>query len=141
MSQLLEIRPFRESDQESVVALWNAVFPDDPPWNEPVGVVRRKLAVQRELFLVAIRCGRLIGTVLAGFDGFRGWVYHLAISADERGQGCGRALMSAAEERLRALGCPKLNLQVRATNREVVDFYRHLGFTVEEHVSMGKRLA
>ena len=138
--QLLEIRPFRESDEASVVALWHAAFPDDPPWNEPTLVVQRKLAVQRDLFLVAIRRDRLIGTVLAGFDGFRGWVYHLAIAPGERRHGFGRSLMREAEERLRALGCPKLNLQVRVVNRDVVAFYRDLGYSVEERVSMGKRL-
>jgi ribosomal protein S18 acetylase RimI-like enzyme len=138
--QLLEIRPFRESDEASVVALWHAVFPDDPPWNEPTLVVQRKLAVQRDLFLVAIRRDRLVGTALAGFDGFRGWVYHLAITPDERGHGFGRSLMGEVEDRLRALGCPKLNLQVRAANHGVVAFYRDLGYSVEERVSMGKRL-
>lgn len=136
----LSIRPFAADDEPAVVALWGAVFADDPPWNEPTLVVRRKLGVQRELFLVAFLDARLVGAVLAGFDGFRGWVYHLAVEESLRGQGVGAALMAAAEGRLRALGCPKLNLQVRADNEGVVAFYRRLGYGEEARVSMGKRL-
>ncbi len=137
----LEIRAYQESDEEEVVALWEAVFPGDPPWNEPRGVIRRKLAIQRELFLVAIFADRLVGTVLAGFDGCRGWIHHLAVAPDTRRLGVGRSLMLEAEQGLRALGCPKINLQVRATNPGVVRFYEHLGFAVEERVSMGRLLA
>ena len=139
-SSTLSIRPFRNEDEREVVALWKAVFPDDPPWNDPVTVVRRKLGVQRELFLVAVLGGRVVGTVLAGFDGFRGWVYHLAVEEGLRGQGIGGALMAESEDRLRAVGCPKLNLQVRAGNDRVVAFYRKLGYGEEARVSMGKQL-
>ena len=78
--------------------------------------------------------------MLGGYDGFRGWVYHLAVHPGFRRRGVGRELMHAAEERLREHGCPKLNLQVRAHNRTVVAFYRALGYSEEGHVSMGKLL-
>ena len=123
------------------IALWNLVFPDDPPWNSPPEVIRRKLSVQRELFLVCLSDKALVGTVLAGFDGVRGWVHKLAVHPDYQRQGIATRLMAAAEQALTALGCPKLNIQVRASNAGVVDFYRRAGYVVEERISMSKRLA
>ena len=134
------IRPYREGDQTVVISLWQAVFPDDPPWNDPALVIRQKLAVQRNLFLVGEFRGQVITTVLGGYDGFRGWVYHLAVAPEHRRQGFGGAMMQEIETQLRNLGCPKVNLQVRAANAEVSKFYRHLGFQIEERVSFGKRL-
>ena len=136
----VEVRPFTLDDREAVIALWIEVFADDPPWNEPGAVIQRKLTVQPELFLVALVEGRVIGTVLAGFDGVRGWVHHLAVHASCRRQGVASALMRAAEAGLARLGCPKLNLQVRATNSAIVSFYRAIGYGVEERISLGKRL-
>lgn len=81
-----------------------------------------------------------MGTVLAGYDGARGWVHHLAVHPDHRDSGIGRALMAAAEAGLAALGCPKLNLQVRAGNEQVLAFYEKMGFEIEERVSLSKHL-
>jgi len=103
-------------------------------------MIRRKLTVQPELFLVGYVDSRLVATVLAGFDGVRGWIHHLAVHRSHRRQGVARALMVAAEEGLAKLGCPKVNLQVRATNTAVISFYRTLGYSVEERASLGKRL-
>lgn len=136
----LEIRPFDENDLLDVVALWDAVFPGDPPRNAPRKVVARKLRTQRDLFLVGCLDQRLVATVLAGYDGYRGWVYHLAVASDLRRRGLGRRMMEAAETELRELGCPKINLQVRSSNQTVIDFYEKLGYDVEQRVSMGKRL-
>jgi ribosomal protein S18 acetylase RimI-like enzyme len=136
----LRVRPFSESDEASVVALWNEVFAGDPPRNEPGAVIDRKLRVQRELFLVGELQGDVVGTVVAGFDGYRGWVYHLAVHPRCRRRGFGRQLMREAEARLRALGCPKLNLQVRSSNTEVIAFYERLGYSIEDRASLGKIL-
>ncbi len=139
-TQSFTIRPYAEADEAGVVRLWREVFPDNPPWNEPRADIHRKLACQRELFLVGDLGGRVVATVMAGFDGHRGWVHLVAVAPDCRRRGFGRALMAAAEERLRQIGCTKINLQVRASNRDVVSFYERLGYAVEERVSMGKRL-
>ena len=139
-SEELIIRPFLEGDEEDVIALWREVFAKDPPWNDPPEVIRRKLEVQRDLFLVGVLNGRLVATVLAGYDGFRGWIYHLAVAPVRRRRGFGRAMMIEAEKRLKARGCPKINLQVRPRNQEVVEFYRRIGYSVEPHTSMGKLL-
>ena len=134
------IRSYEPQDHAEVISLWKEVFPDDPLWNEPTAVIRRKLTVQPELFLVGYADGRLVATVLAGFDGVRGWIHHLAVHPSHRRRGIARALMVAAEEGLAKLGCPKVNLQVRATNTAVVSFYRALGYSIEERASLGKRL-
>jgi ribosomal protein S18 acetylase RimI-like enzyme len=136
----MEIRPYKESDEAAVAALWREVFGDAPAHNVPEEDIRRKLAVQRELFLVAEEGGEVVGTALAGYDGHRGWVYYVAVKPAFRRRGVGAALMARVEEDLRVMGCPKLNLQVRASNREAVAFYERLGYVVEDRVSMGKRL-
>jgi ribosomal protein S18 acetylase RimI-like enzyme len=136
----LEIRPYDFEDESQVVGLWKAVFPDDPPWNDPLSMIRRKLTVQPELFLVAHTNGRIVGTVIAGFDGVRGWIHHLAVHTEFRRKGIATMLMRSAENGLESLGCPKVNLQVRATDTAVISFYRSLGYDLEERASLGKRL-
>ena len=135
-----DVREYASTDRPEVVALWKLVFADDPPHNAPERVIERKLRVQRDLFLVAVSHGRVVGTVLGGYDGFRGWVYHLAVHPDHRLNGFGRRLMQALEIRIRQRGCPKLNLQVRAENAGIRTFYERLGYGVEERLSMGKVL-
>jgi len=135
-----EIRPFESLDHDAVVLLWRTVFPDAPPRNDPVLDIRRKSLVQPDLFLVATSNDAVVGTCMAGFDGHRGWVHLVAVAPEFRRRGIGAALMCEAETRLADLGCPKLNLQVRASSPEAVGFYRRLGFHVEERISMGKVL-
>ncbi len=137
---MTQIRPYSESDEAAVAELWRQVFPGSPSWNHPETDIQRKLSVQRELFLVAALGSEIVGTAMAGYDGHRGWVYYVAVSPRHRRQGIGTALMRNVEQRLASLGCPKLNLQVRASNHEVVSFYENLGYEVEERISMGKRL-
>lgn len=141
----MEIRPYREGDEAAVAALWREIFPDAPRHNHPERDIWLKLAVQRELFLVTLvdegAGEELAGTAMAGYDGHRGWLYYLAVRPRLRRLGIGRALMARVEADLATIGCPKLNLQVRAENIGAVAFYRRLGFSIEERVSMGKRLA
>jgi len=136
----LIIRSYRAEDRPSVIALWRRVFPDAPCHNDPEMDIRHKMRVQPELFLVALDDGTLVGTAMAGFDGHRGWVYYLAVLPEHRRRGIGRTLMQRIESGLTARGCPKLNLQVRGTNRPAVAFYRCLGYEVEDRISMGKKL-
>jgi ribosomal protein S18 acetylase RimI-like enzyme len=136
----IEVRPYLESDETAVVGLWREVFSDVPGRNDPQKDIQRKLGVQRELFLVATSGRELVGTAMAGYDGQRGWVHYLAVHPDHRRQGIGTALMRSVEERLIGMGCPKLNLQVRASNQSVLPFYRRLGYLVEERISVGKPL-
>ena len=140
MTQMIEIRPYEPGDEAEVVALWDSIFPNDPPWNEPILVIRRKLTVQSELFFVAVVDGEVRGTVLAGFDGARGWIHHLGVHPDSRRMRVASRLVEQAVSALEALDCPKLNLQVRGGNETAVLFYESLGFEVEDRVSFGKRL-
>ena len=137
----LDIRAFEDRDEEEVRRLWLQAFPDDPPRNEPASVIRRKLECQRELFLVGEADGVILATLLAGYDGFRCWVYHLAVDRGQRRKGYGRQMMREAERMLGRTGCPKLNIQVRAHNQEVVEFYERLGYRIDDHISMGKLLS
>lgn len=135
----LTIRPFRPEDEDAVIRLWQDC---DllRAYNDPHRDIERKLAVQPELFLVGLAAGKIVAVVMAGYEGHRGWLNYLAVAADHRGRGFGRELVAEAERRLRELGCPKINLQVRHTNAQAMEFYRRLGFAVDEVASMGKRL-
>ena len=135
----LEIRPYEEADQDAVVELWRECGLVAPQ-NDPVKDIRRKLHVRRDLFLVGLLGARLVGTVMVGYEGHRGWVNYLAVAPDCRRRGLGRRLMEEAERLLRAAGCPKINLQVRSSNADVIGFYRSIGYAVDDVVSMGKRL-
>jgi ribosomal protein S18 acetylase RimI-like enzyme len=134
----MQIRPFEQSDEEAVVALWKSVFGYPQPRNDPRRVIAQKMALQRELFFVALDEGGLVGTVMGGYDGHRGWIYTLAVSPAKRRRGIGSALMERVERELIMLGCPKINLQLLASNSATVAFYQTLGYAVEERISMGK---
>lgn len=135
----MQIRTYRESDEEAVVALWNTCGLTRP-WNNPHKDIARKLTVQRELFLVGEFEGELAATVMAGFEGHRGWVNYLAVSPELRGRGYGARLMQVVEEQFAELGCPKVSLLVRSSNAAVLDFYRRLGYVADDAVPLGKRL-
>jgi ribosomal protein S18 acetylase RimI-like enzyme len=135
----MEIRPFELADESAVIALWERCGLTRP-WNDPHKDIRRKLAVRPDLFLVGVLDGAVVATAMAGYDGHRGWIYYLAVAPERRRQGLGRAIMAEAERLLRAAGCPKINLQVRSMNQEVIAFYRRLGYAVDEVVGLGKRL-
>src|SRR4051812_1593614 len=104
----MQIRPYREPDEEAVVALWRACGLTRP-WNDPHKDIARKLMVQRELFLVGEAGGQVIATAMAGFEGHRGWVNYLAVAPAWRGRGYGADLMRHIEAQLTSAGCPKIN--------------------------------
>lgn len=136
----MEIRQYEASDFDGVEALWLEAFPNDPPWNHAKYAVPAKLAFQPDLLLVAVAGHDVTGSVMAGYDGHRGWLYFVAVREKDRRGGLGTALVRQAEQALHALGCSKVNLQVRATNEAVAWFYEHLGYAVEDRVSLGRRL-
>ena len=136
---MLEIRQFEAGDKGAVIDLWRdcgLVV----PWNDPEKDIQRKLDAGAELFLVGELDGRLVASVMGGYEGHRGWVNYLAIAPGHRSRGFAKLLMAELEARLLALGCPKINLQVRKTNEEVIGFYRSIGYLADESVSLGKRL-
>jgi ribosomal protein S18 acetylase RimI-like enzyme len=135
----VKIRPFQPNDEAAVVALWQECGLTRP-WNDPHADIARKLTEQPELFLVGTVDGELMATAMVGYDGHRGWVYYLAVAPRHRRRSCGRLLMREAERLLVERGCPKVNLLVRSSNAQVVEFYRRLGYTQDEVVSLGRRL-
>jgi ribosomal protein S18 acetylase RimI-like enzyme len=139
MTQDIVIRPYDRADEDQVIDLWlkcDLVV----PWNNPERDIDRKLRVSPELLLVGELRGRIIATCMAGYDGHRGWINYLAVSPRYRRRGIGARLMEEAERLLREMGCPKINLQVRASNKETMDFYESIGYKIDSVVSMGKRL-
>ena len=135
----LHIRPYEAADEAAVIALWHACGLTRA-WNDPRRDIARKLTVQPDLFLIATAGAGPVASAMVGFDGHRGWVNYLAVAPSHRHQSIGRVLMQEAERLLTALGCPKLNLQVRSTNVEVLAFYRALGYAPDDVVSLGRRL-
>ncbi len=133
------IRAYQAADEAAVVALWRACDLVRP-WNDPHKDIRRKLRVNPEWFLVGETGGRIVGTVMAGYEGHRGWINYLAVEPGRQRAGLGRALMAEAERLLHAAGCAKINLQVRTGNAGVIAFYERLGYKPDNCVSLGKRL-
>jgi ribosomal protein S18 acetylase RimI-like enzyme len=135
----MRIRVFQPDDEEAVIRLWRQC---DllRPWNNPEKDIHRKMAVRPDLFLVGEIEGKIIASVMAGYEGHRGWMNYLAVAPEFQRRGLARTLVAEVEELLREAGCPKINLQVRTSNQAVIEFYRKLGYAIDEVVSMGKRL-
>ncbi|WP_410211853.1 GNAT family acetyltransferase [Aquirhabdus sp.] len=135
----MKIRPFHPDDESAVIALWQACGLTRP-WNDPHLDIARKLNVQPELFIVGEIDGQLMATAMIGFDGHRGWVNYLAVSLEYRKLAYGRQLILEAERLLKEMGCPKINLQIRTSNTDVIAFYHGLGYVEDDVVCLGKRL-
>jgi ribosomal protein S18 acetylase RimI-like enzyme len=135
----IEIRPYESGDEKAVIQLWT-LCGLVVTWNNPRRDIRRKLKVQPEMFLVARSFGKIVATVMAGYDGHRGWINYLAVHPAHQRTGIGRIIMAQAEDRLRKMGCPKINLQVRRTNARAIEFYSKIGFKSDDVISLGKRL-
>lgn len=139
MDNLIDIRPFKPADEEAVVDLWQRCGLLRP-WNDPLKDIARKLGVQPEWFRVATCAVRITATVMAGFDGHRGWINYLAVDPQSQRRGLGRAIMAAAERLLREAGRPKINLLIRRDNASAIRFYKRIGFAEDAVVCYGKRL-
>jgi ribosomal protein S18 acetylase RimI-like enzyme len=133
------IRQFHTDDTANVVSLWQACELTRP-WNNPELDIQRKLSVNDDLFLVADDDGQIIGSIMGGYDGHRGWINYLAVAPSVQKQGLGRELMEAVESRLLDKGCPKINLQIRNGNDAVVAFYEAIGYSDDKATSYGKRI-
>jgi len=137
----MTITPYVDAAHRSqVIALWDAVFGYKAAHNNPGVSIDRKIAVDDGLFFVAVEGTTVVGTIMAGYDGHRGWIYSVAVSPAHRRQGIGSRLVAHAERALMAKGCVKINLQIMEGNESVTEFYSLLGYVVEKRVSMAKRL-
>jgi ribosomal protein S18 acetylase RimI-like enzyme len=135
----MKIRRYRSEDEPAVVQLWRdsgLVVPHNDPYKD----IQRKMAIQADLFMVGVEGTRIVATVMAGYEGHRGWMNYLAVAPDRQRAGLGRQMVAEAEQQLRRLGCPKINLQIRRANAGVMQFYRRLGYLEDDVASMGKRL-
>ena len=139
MSTHLHIRPYRADDESAVINLWtacNLVVPH----NDPRKDIRRKLQVNPEWFLIGEQDSRIVTTCMVGYESHRGWINYLAVSPGVQRRRIASRMMEEAERLLRKAGCPKINLQIRSTNLQVIEFYKSIGFKIDEVTSMGKRL-
>jgi ribosomal protein S18 acetylase RimI-like enzyme len=138
------IHPVTDRDADAIVALWREVFPeyDDPtrPQRDPRASIARKLAFGDGLFWLAKEEALILGTVMAGYDGHRGWIYSLGVHPQRRRTGVGRALVAEAERALLALGCPKVNVQVFSSKPGAQAFWRSVGYEPDAVIALGKRL-
>lgn len=134
------IRPYQATDEMQAIELWHCCGLVVLPWNDPQQDIQMKLQVQPELFLVGLIDAEVIATVMAGYEGHRGWLNYLAVAPTYQRQGIGRCMVEAATAKLKAMGCPKINLQIRASNPAAIEFYQRLGFQIDQVVSMGRRL-
>jgi ribosomal protein S18 acetylase RimI-like enzyme len=130
MSPQIIIREFNFStDYDASLRLWEEmekgvhVGPSDTPVE-----IQKKLQHDPDLFLVAESEGSIIGTVIGGYDGRRGLIYHLAVKREFRANGVGSQLMAEVEQRLRARGCLKCYLIVLKDNEEAMRFYERIGW-------------
>ncbi len=135
----MKIREYKDRDKKELIDLW---FKCDlvVPWNKPELDIQRKLKVNPELFLVGVVDGKIIASIMGGYEGHRGWINYLAVDPEHRRQGYGLYLMQEVEKRLKAMGCPKINIQIRRTNPEAIKFYEAIGYTDDNMVSLGKHL-
>ena len=134
-----KIRSYQAADQSAVIDLWhrcNLVVPQ----NEPRKDIEMKSRVQAELFFVGTIGSRIVATLMAGYDGHRGWIYYLAVDPDYQRRGMGRRMMERAEAALKKRGCSKINLQVRTSNPTVISYYEHLGYSNDDVIGLGKRI-
>jgi ribosomal protein S18 acetylase RimI-like enzyme len=138
---MIDIVTYRPVHFDGVRTLWEEAFPGDPPWNRAEAAIPAKLKAQPDLFLVAVSDRAIVGSIMSGYDGHRGWLYAVAVRKGVRRGGIGSKLLAEAERRLAALGCGKVNLQIRADNAAVAAFYARHGYEAEPRISMGKRLA
>ena len=139
MNASMEIRPFSLKDEQAVVALWQKCALVRP-WNDPHADIQRKLKVNPELFLVGVTDGKIVAAVMGGYEGHRGWINYLAVDPAYQRKGYGRQIMAEIEKQLLALGCPKINLQVRTGNGSALEFYARIGYKNDNAISLGKLL-
>ena len=141
MNSKVKLRKYyNKADREDVLRIWNKVFNYKDPHNDPEVNIDRKRQNNDGLFFVADLDNKVVGTILCGYDGHRGWIYSMAVDPDIGRKGIGTSLLEYAEKILKDMGCPKINLQIMPDNSEVVEFYEKNGFKVEERISMGKKL-
>jgi ribosomal protein S18 acetylase RimI-like enzyme len=135
----VRISEFRPQMREKVIKLWTECELVVPQ-NDPNRDIDRKVSHSPELFLTAEIEGELVGTIMCGYEGHRGWLNYLAVAPKFQNLGIGRKLVDAGLSLLDQAGCAKVNLQVRGTNKSAICFYKKLGFQTDDVLSLGLKL-
>ena len=136
----MEIRTFEQADRQAVVALWQTCGLVVPGKNNPEGDIDFVAASPNAEILIGAAGDAIIGTVMVGHDGHRGWLYYVAVAPSHQRQGIGRQMVSEAEVWLRNHGAPKAQLMIRETNTAVEAFYARLGYKAIPRIVMQKVL-
>lgn len=136
---MMKVRPYKETDQEDVIFLWDECGLVTPQ-NNPIKDIERKLKVDPDLFLVGIVDNKIVATVMGGYEGHRGWINYLAVKPSEQRKGYGQSIMQSVEQLIKEKGCAKINLQVRTSNEQLTAFYSAIGYGNDNVVGLGKRL-
>jgi ribosomal protein S18 acetylase RimI-like enzyme len=137
---MISIAPLQTPDIDAVVALWQAAGLAHP-WNDGRRDIELALShPTNRIFAAHDEAGRLVGAIMAGFDGHRGWIYSLAVDDSQRGQGTGRQLVECAEDWLAGLGAPVVRLLVLGSNEKVAGFYEACGYERGDFIAFGKRM-
>ena len=137
---MIAVTLYQDHHFDGVSALWHEAFPNDASWNRADIAIPEKIRFQPNLFFVATEADTVVGSVMAGYEGHRGWISRIAVLKSYRCEGVGRELMKQAESRLASLGCIKINLQVLVSNSSTIRFYARSGYSIEERISMSKLL-
>ena len=133
----MKVRHYKNKDRNQVISLWKTVFFDAPPWAEASVLLDKKLSVD-DLIFVAEDNGKLIGTSMAGYDGHSGWIYSVAVDPQHRRMSIGKQLVVYATQVLNDLGSIKVGLQVGTENSGAIEFYKSIGFEIEDRVNLSK---
>jgi ribosomal protein S18 acetylase RimI-like enzyme len=137
----IKIKTFDNKDHRNqVIDIWTSIFGYTDPRNDPSLIIDKKIAVNDNLFFIALEKNKIVGTIIAGYDGHRGWIYSLAVIPGKRKAKIGTKLLKHTENELKKLGCVKINLQIHKNNEMVKKFYLKNGYDIEERISMGKEI-
>jgi ribosomal protein S18 acetylase RimI-like enzyme len=137
----VEIRTYDDNEHRyQVIDIWTSIFEHRDARNDPSLTIDKKLAMKDDLFFVALENDNIVGSIMAGYDGHRGWIYTVAVIPEKRKTKIGSKLLEHAEKELKKLGCVKINLQVYNSEEFVTDFYLKNGYKIEDRISMGKEI-
>ncbi len=140
----MNIREFRFPDDYSrTLKLWESIEAGmNVGRSDTPEEIQKKLKRDPDLFLVAELNEEIVGTVMGGYDGRRGMIYHLAVHESVRENGVGALLLKAVEDRLQARGCIKCYLLVFAENTNAIRFYKNRGWLEQkEDIVFGKEFS
>lgn len=136
----MQIRPYRAADRAQLIALWHACKLVVAGANDPDFDIDFCLKSVDAGILVGVEGDRVVGSVMVGHEGHRGWMYYVAVDPTLQGRGLGREIVAAAEIWLKARGAPKAQLMIRETNTQVEAFYARLGYKTIPRIVMQKVL-